>query len=63
MLLKLILLLYALFVWWIAEVRRMSVPPAPCVVECTTDTDCMEKNGGNGDPEPAVSPLPLCEKR
>lgn len=29
----------------------------PARVECDTDTDCMRKNGGNGDPEPMRRPL------
>lgn len=63
--LKLIVLLYALFWLWVAEIQRLSVKvsPAPCVVECTTDSDCKAKNGGNGDPVPVASPLPLCGKR
>lgn len=34
---------FGLFAWWTQS----------SLVECDTDTDCMEKNGGDGGPDPA----------
>ena len=42
-LLVVVILGLGLLAWW-----SQSVP-----MECDTDTDCMEKNGGDGGPGPA----------
>lgn len=64
MLLKLITLLVALAMLWWAQVqsvtKKRQVRQRPCIMRCTTDSDCKRKNGGNGDPEPTASPLPYC---
>lgn len=33
----------------------------PCCT-CTTDEDCAERCGGNGDPEPMNGPEPVCDE-
>lgn len=33
---------------------RACVGPDGLDCECTTDTDCMQRCGGDGDPEPAT---------
>ena len=30
--------------------------PQQSIIECDTDMDCMEKNGGDGGPEPGTRP-------
>lgn len=61
--LTLSILLHALFVWAMIESFHMPVIPTTfaddhwetyqqldIVVPCDTDTDCMDKNGGDGGP-------------
>lgn len=43
------LLSVALFVDVLLTAAAIYTPPARCT--CDTDTDCMERCGGNGDPE------------